>query len=280
MDVRELILSDLETSLDPRKLELVDRWIINDTDGHISAQIENDLDKQITRTDLVNKREITSREALADFIEKYCHGMTLSYRTSNHMYKDEDTTVFIPIGDFNFDVNLSDGDKLSSILYNYDNSLGNEISVIDCYCYSKEAKSDAFSIYCSEGINIIFNSDLFSITYLNNYFDLFRKKVHCSTYEINNPPKITIADYGLSYIGNIVVKDKSDQVDSKRAMLNFDLLLFNEQKNKDFLKGYVASPFLFTSSGIFVLSEMFLPIRKTQILDEETRAVSNYLYRL
>lgn len=301
MNAKKIILSDLESDIDKNKLEPVDRWIINDNGKQISVQIENCIDEQVIYTPPFDKgKGIT----LFNFIEKYCTSVELIEKKVEKYYYDSSSlrkikieggteenakeiitiltddplskgVVAVNIGDFFFKYRLPIDQQSYNTVARYSNILGEDIHMMN---HKINNESHVISIYCGNGFIISFNEKIINIAYLFGYYNTITKRSLSSAFHIDYPDYITMQDYGIRYIGDI----KYDQLKwmDDTTYLTFDLTLYNNQKNKEFTKGLVALPFMMSSIGISIQSEMFIPMRRTEIKDDETRVVYNYLYRL
>lgn len=274
MDAKELILSDLD-SIDKNKLELVDRWFINDNGKQIDVQIENHLDEQVIYAPPFEKMD---QMILINFIERYCGATRLEAKNTKNYFYDPETKgkITMKAGAFIFNYNLQFGQQTCNTEARYSTPLGEDIDVI--YCDLSGDKKDQFSIYSGDGFNILFSKEELNLTYLFGYFNVNSKQSLYSIFKIDHPDYVTIADYGIKYLGDF---EKGHPLWMREDdNLTFDLTVYSDQKNKDFTKGLVALPLMMTSMGISIQSEMFIPMRKTEIKDNETRVVYNYLYRL
>lgn len=295
MNEKEVILSDLESDIDKNKLEPVDRWIINDNGKQISVQIENCIGEQVIYTPPFDKSEDIT---LINFIERYCISVGLVEKRVEKYYRNlsclrkinikNDTketitddplskgVVTLDIGGFLFKYKLPIGHQSYNTIARYSNIIGEDIHIME---HKIDDERHGISIYCGDGFIISFHEKIINIAYLFGYYDtIIKQSLTSSAFHIDYPDYITMEDYGIKYIGDI----KYDQLKwmDDTTYLIFDLTLYNNQKNKEFTKGLVALPFMMSSIGISIQSEMFIPMRRTEIKDDETRVVYNYLYRL
>ena len=278
MNVKELILSDLESAIDKSRIDPVDRWIINDNGKQINVQIEDCTDVITTITHAPVFDKVAPDMTLLYFIEKYCTSLKLeSKNRREHSYDPRKRgKVTTNAGGFILNYSLQLGQKACDIFAHFNNGFGYDIDILQCELFYN--RDDSVTFYNMDGCSILFGKELLSFTYLFGYFNVNTKQSLYSVYNIENPEYPSLENYGIKYIGDLKkgVSQQMDDVDN----LIFDLTLYNEQRNKDFTKGLVALPFMMTSSGILIQSEMFIPMRKTEIKDAQTRVVYNYLYRL
>lgn len=143
------------------------------------------------------------------------------------------------------------------------NAICSDVSIVSILRSISMSSPSVINIYHGAGF-------LFSVTDNDRYalsFQFGDKKTP-AIYKITRDGKLSIDNYGLSYIGDLtnVNDNKCIYYDS-----------FNDQPNKDFTKGFVGCPIMLTSIGIIPASEMFLPARVT-IGDGEKRTIYNMLY--
>lgn len=275
MDIKELILSDLESTLDKSRLEPIDRWIINDDGKKINVQIENCIDEQVVYAPLFDKKEDMG---LIDFVERYCiNAELLTSGLKEHFYDLKSKgKVTENVGGFVFNYNLMSNQMSHNEHRSYSSILEGDFDIMNCkLCGGKE---DEFTFYCGNGYNFTIGKAVFTVVYLYGYFSPLNDQCLYSIFNIESPDYVSIKDYGIKYIGDIKKGSPLWMDDDKN--LTFDLTIYNDQKNKDFTKGLVALPFMMSSAAISIQSELLIPMRRTEIKDEETRVVYNYLYKL
>lgn len=273
----DFIKSDLETSIDESKLNLIDRWtivpipedkfvrfgIINECEGSRSI-ISDDfsgIDKVNTLYKLMNTFNIGN----------YCFIKDSKILSQNTTDKKSFVTT---IGKDNIFKILVDTGETKDSIYTRSESYSDitlGVTAVDC-----SSTDDRFSVYYSErnpNQYIFFGTHSIGVTELVNYLSGHRTEPRYNISLIARPASdfSLIHNYGLEYLGNFMAPEMNGPA---------NLAAYNEQRNKDFTKGYVACPIMLTTSGLLLHRDDEICIRRTRFNEYGNREVSNYLYML